>query len=523
MPSMPFFRGLHPRPDHKRPRNDQAPFFNDPDGVSRTAFLLTCALFACGLLFGGGEGGFGDVVAQCLSLPLIVLAAAQWSIRRPRPADWLAIALITGVVALAVVQLMPLPLTTWAALPGRAELLAQMRQADVTPAWTSLSLNPLATERALEWTLPAIATFLAVRWMSPRQRNVMVMLLFVGAIAMTVMDVMFRTADANADVTGASLLAKAYQNAEGIAATARAAPPADSAMTGLFSNHNHFGTFLAMTLPLMVAVALRLWVDRKRSHKTRTAATLTLLGLAAASLLAAAFETHSRAALLLGGLSLLGSIGLLAGLGLEKRVLWTIAGGAVGILVVAGVTAGSVAFDRLGNGIDNDLRWQIHATTLDAARHFGPMGSGLGTFVQAYQAVPPEEGMLAAYVNRAHGDYHELWLETGVPGAILIVVFFVWLGWCAWRVWITPRADRDPNAAPESGRLLPRAASLSIALLLLHSYVEYPLHKTAILAVFGLCCALLAGAGDRLQRPRDALQTDARRVTSDPSSAIMQS
>lgn len=512
---MSFFSARLGMARHHHRRSDQASIFDDPDGVSRGVLLLACAVFVGSLIFGGGDGSLGDVAVQLLSLPLIVLAVAQWTCVRPRGSDWLAVSLIAGIVVLAGIQLVPLPLATWAGLPGRAELLAQLHQAGVVPAWTSLSLNPQATERALLWTLPAIAMFLAVRWMSSRQQNLMVLLLFVGAVLMTIMDVIFRSGDANADTSAAALLAKAYQSEAGIA-TAKVAP-VDTAMTGLFSNHNHFGTFLAMTLPLMIAVALRLWLDRKRSRRKGTGAAMTLVGLAAVALLAAAFETHSRAALLLGGLAMLASVTLLRGVGLRRQVLWMIAGGVATVIVVIAITAGSTALDRWGNGVDNDLRWNVHATTRDAARHFGTMGSGLGTFVQAYQAVPPREGMLPAYVNRAHGDYHELWLETGIPGAILIAVFILWLMWAANEAWTPPDppATGSRRAEPVSARLLARAASLAIVLLLLHSYVEYPLRKTAILALFGFCCGLLAKGG--AVSPASVAKGDAPAVGADPA------
>lgn len=500
----------------------QAPFFDDPDGVSRYVFWLACAMFSCGLLFGGSGGSFGDTITQIIALPLIVLSALQWSTSRPRFADWLALALLAGIGLLAVVQLLPLPLNVWASLPGRRELLVQMQQANVAPAWLSLSLNPLATERAFEWTLPAIATFLAVRWMSPRQIRVMVLLLFAGAMLMTLMDVAFHGSGGDADVSAASVLANAYQNAATLTTTAPPATPTRSAtFSGLFSNRNHFGTFLAMTIPLMVAMGLWLWIGAKRtvrnareraakaiagaggksakdggnaaSSPVAAAVGAAYIGLAAASMLAAAFETHSRAALLLGGLAVLGSIGLFAGLGFRRRVWWSIIGLAAGSVVVAVLTVGSAALDRFGNGVDNDMRWQIHATTLDAARHFGPMGSGLGTFVEAYQAVVQEKDMLPAIVNRAHGDYHELWLDAGVPGAVLVVVFALWLAATSFIAWRRPIDQSDDPLSLNPGLgVLARAASLSIALLLIHSFVEYPMRKTAILVVFGLCCALLA-------------------------------
>lgn len=423
-------------------------------------------------------------MVQLLALPLIVLAAMHWSQQRLQGPDWAALGIVVGIAALAFVQLVPLPGSVWAALPGRADLLRDMQSVGATPAWHSLSLNPFATERALQWTLPAIAMFLAVRWMSPRQRRVLLVVLFFGALALLVLTVTQNSAsqgDALATANDAIARAKFALNAAPIPI----APQPTQFITGLFSNRNHFATFLAMTIPLVVAMGLHNWIERPKDQSLGWVPLASLLVLVMIGLLAGMIQTHSRAALVLGGIALLGSLGLLRHLGLTRTLVWSIAACAVVGALAAIQMAGSPTLARLDTSPDAGSRWQIHSTTLEAARHFGPLGSGLGTFVQAYQQVAPEKDIGPYYINRAHSDYHELWLETGVPGALLIIGFIGWFGWSSWRVW------RDAN---HSGAftLIARAATLSILMVLLHSYLDYPLRKTAILVMFGMACALLA-------------------------------
>jgi O-antigen ligase len=196
-------------------------------------------------------------------------------------------------------------------------------------------------------------------------------------------------------------------------------------------------------------------------------------------------QTHSRTALILGPLALVSSLLLLQRVGVNRTIVWSTAAVSLILLAVAIEAVGSDTVARFDNSADLSLRWHIHATTLEAARHFGVWGSGLGTFVQAYQQVKPVEGILPAYVNHAHSDYHELWLETGVPGVAVVLFFFIWFGHATWRAW-------RPGSRSAASMLISRAAAISIVMALMHSFLDYPLRKTAILVVFGMVCALIS-------------------------------
>ncbi|HEY2345016.1 MAG TPA: O-antigen ligase family protein [Xanthomonadaceae bacterium] len=461
---------------------------DDTVGVRPATFVLACLALVAALLLGGSGGSFGDAIVQLLALQLIVLAAMEWMRNEMHGPDRLALAVMCGIVALAVVQLVPMPIAWWATLSGRAELLGQMRSAGVAPAWAPLSLDPGATERALSWTLPAIALFLAVRWTSRRQRMILLALLFAGALGLLMLGVTFHS------VTGKDAIAAA--------GVALAQPRFDLGLLGgdpgqglaladLFTNRNHFATLLAMTIPLVVAVGLSLWIERRRIGSKAWIPWAVMLALVVLGLLVGMLETRSRAALVLGGLSLLGSMALLWQMRLSRVLVACLASGSLVVAVLALWFSASDTLRRFDHSPATDMRWQIHATTLQAAHRFGPMGSGLGTFVEAYEAAAQESDDGPEYINRAHGDYHELWLETGVPGVALMALFASWFAWSAWRAW-------KREGQPLGAALVPRAATVSILLVLMHSYLDYPLRKTAILAVFGLVCALLsfASSGD---------------------------
>src|SRR5260370_32164812 len=70
-------------------------------------------------------------------------------------------------------------------------------------------------------------------------------------------------------------------------------------------------------------------------------------------------------------------------------------------------------FDPLEDG-----RIRFARRTIEAATAYMPLGSGMGTFVPVYATFErPEDTFGSAYVNHAHNDVLEVWLEAGVAGA----------------------------------------------------------------------------------------------------------
>jgi O-antigen ligase len=167
----------------------------------------------------------------------------------------------------------------------------------------------------------------------------------------------------------------------------------------------------------------------------------------------------------------------------------------LGLLVVAEFAlltlVGRFGADPLG-----DYRFRIASTTIEAAQTFQPVGSGIGTFVPVYQIYERNADLIVTYVNHAHDDWLELWLEGGWPILAVIACGLAWLVRATVRAWRTP--DTGESYATID-RALPRAASIGLVLLLAHSVVDYPLRTTALSVVFAILAALLTPAPRRQQ------------------------
>jgi O-antigen ligase len=208
-------------------------------------------------------------------------------------------------------------------------------------------------------------------------------------------------------------------------------------------------------------------------------------------LLAGEAMARSRAGL---GLTIVALFGAFA-LGLSDRRVGTgftpnkILGGAT---ILAVILAVSYALYRILERFEadplDDARLAFTPTTMEAAKAYLPLGSGLGTFVPVYASFEkPEDTGINTYANHAHNDAAELFLEAGVLGFVLAVLFVSWLIWRAIVVWRTA----PPVDAREVDWSLARAATVIIALILVHSFFDYPLRTGAIMAIMAFSCALL--------------------------------
>ena len=206
-------------------------------------------------------------------------------------------------------------------------------------------------------------------------------------------------------------------------------------------------------------------------------------------LLAGELMARSRAGL---GLTIIALFGVFA-LGLANR---SAGFGAivnkllVGAIALVGIFSLQFAFYRVLDRIPDPLsgdRVVMASTTIEAARAYMPLGSGLGTFVPVYAMFEKPEDAQDTYVNRAHNEILEVWLETGVLGLALTVLFVIWLVRRSVEIW---RSAPAPGASQLDWSLI-RAATIAPALLLAHSLVEFPLRTGAIMAVMAFACALL--------------------------------
>lgn len=431
-------------------------------------------LLALCLVFGGASQGNEVHVAglELAALPVLYLAGHRLWQSRAYIQTKVALALAGLVVAIPLLQLAPLPYDLWSRLPGRQDVVTATALLGTQP-WLPISLTPEATWRAALALLPPLAIFIATLVSPPSDRRGMVVVILVVAFL--------------------SALIGAVQLASG---GARALYPYEitnvGSAVGLFSNRNHLATLLLVSLPLAGALVGAAYRARTGDRRLQVAATVLFVLIA----LVAIAATRSRAGVLLAGPALLGAF-LVAwrasGKGGRKGGLAAL--GLVGATAIAAVAAFGLSpiLDRFDQDASTETRFQVWPTIASTAEAFLPIGSGVGSFESVYQSVEPLETLDGSFLNHAHNDYLETWLEAGWLGVIALAAFCLWWTRRTYHVWT--------NADPGSG--FGRAASLMIGLVLLHSLGDYPLRTEALASVFAFACAALTLPAER--RPSRAL------------------
>lgn len=230
---------------------------------------------------------------------------------------------------------------------------------------------------------------------------------------------------------------------------------------GVFANPNHFATLIFGLIP----IAAYLLIDRVKSN----IAYIAVLAVTIIILLA----VNSRSGTVLTPL-----VGLFAfalfNISNKKLLIATTAAAALLALFGAWISTENL----LG------IRAEFFKNTLSAAIDFLPFGSGLGSFSIIYPRYESEAQLGYFFVNHAHNDFLELFLELGIPALILMLLFLFLLLFAV---------------IPNNFRI---AAILSIATILVHSLIDYPLRNYAIGALFAFLCAVAFSQGDaKNERP----------------------
>ena len=418
------------------------------------------------LFGGGGNEGWSDAIVQLAALPLLAWALFKVNPSRLGRAGQWAIALLCGIVALPLLQLVPMPPSVWSSIPGRGEIASAYGSAGMALPWLPISLDPTATWRALLSLLPATAVFLAMLSLERRSRRILIVLIFVLVFISAVLDVL--------QMTGG----------EGSALRFYAFTTRDRAV-GFFANPDHSAAFLYSAIPFMTAWTIGLSLD----HRQNRAIGLALLALLTLAIIVGISTTQSRA-----GMALLVAAGLSGILlvwrhsrGQSGRRLLRFAIGATVVALILAFQFGFVGFmQRMEYQGFEDLRWSAARITAHAAIANMPFGSGFGSFVPIFQRFEPQTFVQFVYVNHAHNDWLELWLNGGVPAILLVIGFLAWFAGASFRLWRNGRQE-----ASVLDLALAQAASIVIILLFLHSIVDYPLQIPTLSVLFAIACAYL--------------------------------
>jgi O-antigen ligase len=429
-----------------------------------TGLVVTLAM----LFGGGGNQEWSDAVVQLAALPLLAWALFKLSPSQlGRTGQW-AIVLLCGILALPLLQLIPMPPSLWSGLPGRGEIVAAYQAAGMTSPWLPLSLEPSGTWLGLLSLLPATAVFLAMLSVEQRSRRILIVLILVIVFASVLLDIL--------QVMGGEDSALRFY-----AVTNR-----DRAV-GFFANSNHNAAFLYCAIPFVAAWVIGLVQDHRRNRATGLAL-LSLLTVAVIIGIAVAQSRAGMGLLLVAGLSAL----LLVwrhGRGQSGRRLLYVAIGVTLATLLLAFQVGFVGFmQRVEHQGIGDQRWPVAQVTVRAAIANMPFGTGMGSFAPVYEKFAPRALLVDQnrYLNHAHDDWLELWLTGGVPAILLVLGFLAWLTFSTYRWWSSAQQQ-----GPVLDLALARAAPIVIILLLLHSVVDYPLRIPTVSVLFAIACAYL--------------------------------
>jgi O-antigen ligase len=447
------------------------------------AYLLLC------LVLGGASaaGIWANMLLQLLAIPLLAAALLARPATPIPAAGRQLMALLLLVVAVILVQLVPLPPALWTALPGRAPVAAGFTALGQPLPWLAMSLAPYRTISSALWLLPAAAVLLAIL----RLRAFKPSWIAWVVIGVTTVSVAIGTLQVSG---GGSWYIYAVTNV--------------GASTGFFANANHLATLLVCTIPFLTALYLHAH-NKGRSMQRASGLLVVLIGAIGVVLVGLAVNRS------LAGIGL--AVPVLAACGLmimaRRKRLPRWLGAVVALLVLGSVAAVfSAPFGNNLTAVDNanfeESRRNSFAVSLGAAAEYAPFGSGIGTFQTVYRLHQDPATITRYYMNHVHSDFIEIALETGAPGLIVILLFLIW--WARRTVTIWRAEDQDPFAL---------GATVASAAILAHSLVDYPLRTAAIAALFAACLALMAeprpaGRGRREHREAPS-GTGARHLSAD--------
>lgn len=248
-------------------------------------------LLALSVFLGGGtRSGFAtDLLLQLGCIPALIGALFLYDPDSRPPSGRVALFCLL-MVAVPLLQLVPLPPWLWTHLPGRGLAAATYATLGESVPWRPLSLTPRDTWLALTSLIVPITMVLLVSRMNYIDRR------FLVAVAIVLATL--------SSVLGLVQIAGGQQSAFRFYAITN---PTDA--VGFFANRNHFATFMAASLLLLAPFAIPP-TDPKTGAvllSERMSAIYAALGVACILFIGALSGSKSRAGLVLGVAAFIGA------------------------------------------------------------------------------------------------------------------------------------------------------------------------------------------------------------------------
>lgn len=439
-------------------------------------FYAFVAFFVIVLFTGGGSRD--DIQSLLLLRPLAVLFCA-YALTVKSPEQWqgriFPLYIAGALLALMVLQLIPLPPSVWTALPERQIFADIASLAGIEQPWRPLTLSPSKTLNSLfAHMIPIAAMMLYLNLDREYRRRAVPMLIFLCSVS-----ALWAIFQVIGPARGPLYIYRITNYGTGV---------------GLFANRNHQAVMLASTVVMLGWYAGSLKQHARQAVLKFYASVATILVF-----VPLVFITGSRAGLLLMipalvlALFLIYSGGYYPGKAARKRQprysKFSMLSGrrlmlAIGIVTISGMAISpillsrSLAFDRLfSGGAVEELRWQLLPTLFTMLKDYTPWGSGFGSFEHVYKIYETQELLRPSYLNQAHNDWLQYPIEGGVPALLIAICGVVWFGM---RLWIVAKNWRSSNPAKYDVLMC-----LSVILFLLAASIgDYPLRVPIIMAIF---------------------------------------
>ncbi len=445
---------------------------DDPELKRGDAYLLiAAAVLLCLCFLGGGDSAqanLGMLAAQLMAIPILLFAVIRRDSSERLVSARMAVVAAAMIALVPLLQMLPLPWSLWKLPTERISLWRDLNAAGVSALDLRWSLSPAATERDFYFLLPGLALFfcmLSVGRAAWRRMLGLVVVLCVANLAFAFAQV----------AAGQQSFLNPY-------------PEFAPNMGGVFANRNHQADMLAIGLMLVTVFLVNAW--RYARESGRLGGKPGILVLIALILMAALPLIGSRAGVIIAMVMLAGVL-LSAGLPSmrtfrESRLLQF--GSALALLAfVVGLHA-ALAWMKsdAGEAVVDGSRYRISRETLAIGIEHAPLGAGAGTFVAAFQQGSSDDFLMGAYINNAHNEYAQWWLEGGVLGVCVVLLTLL--------VFVLTLIKLLRKRPGSPARVYGMAAMMGIGVIVLHSIVDYPLRTQALMAVFSVLSGVAVAA-----------------------------
>ena len=432
------------------------------EGVTSRGIILAGFVAVAMVLGGGGSPSPASEMAVQLAFAMASILWVWWPSRASARGIVPPKSLLVGGLALLALpawQLVPWPPSVWQELPSRDLAQATLSLIGESENWRPVSISPPLTLAALLALIPAIGAMWAAALLGSRERRFLLFVIVVVALSATMLGAM-QMASGPDDLR---LYEKSHRGwLTAFHANRNAA--ADSLLIGSLA-------FSAWFTKANVGGAPRLWLPFAAGQSVLLIAILLTGSRAGIALIFVTLPFHWL---------MLRPANAAPG---KRPLLMVIAGFAFALAALPLILSGNSRIARVVARFDatSDARIPLWRDTLEALDAFWPAGSGIGTFPNALQPFENVVTLNQFFPNRAHNDYLEFLLEAGVlaipvllGGAILLV-----------------------KQARKAWKLSPKEHSCqlfalgTLAIVALHSVVDYPLRNMAIACLAGVAAGLL--------------------------------